>query len=350
MRKIHNKKTGVSRTMEWLKLTPKIQSEFSKNFISIDIDYLQYTCYKISEPLKNLYNVLWFSWTIDTDNSNIEYNFNMNLSLVHNNTKMGHSYMITFLSPWFAPLPIWSIEVYNPNRIKTLWTEWKIVFYWAYFRFKEILQEEAPEFIRFANSVEFWTIVNTQKNQKPIYKRTRVDIAVDVWVSLSQKWLSKYIKPHKTSKHVPKPYNYQPQLWGWQSISYIPRLGQCIGIRVYNKILDIHSKNKQSWYPNYWTEENPIVTRIEIIYWWDSATWLLENLLEYTKYRILWDNEEIRLVRNVKPKSVYSPISAYKYFWRYAKNHWKELLQVIRDVCEVYTKFEENKNLEYEQV
>lgn len=66
----------------------KKQREFSKNFIAIDIDYLQYTCYKISEPLQNLYNILGFSGTIDLDNSNIEFNFNQNLSLTHNDTKM----------------------------------------------------------------------------------------------------------------------------------------------------------------------------------------------------------------------------------------------------------------------
>lgn len=74
--------------MEWLKIPPKKQQEFSKNFLAIDIDYLQYTCYKISEPLRNLYTLLGFSGQIDLDNSNIEYNYNQNLALTHTDTKM----------------------------------------------------------------------------------------------------------------------------------------------------------------------------------------------------------------------------------------------------------------------
>lgn len=88
------------------------------------------------------------------DNSNVEYNFNLNLSLVHNDTKMGHAYQVTFLTPGFAPIPIFSVEVYNPNRVKTLGTQGKIVFYGAFFVFNEILQEEAPEVIRYANAIE----------------------------------------------------------------------------------------------------------------------------------------------------------------------------------------------------
>ena len=86
--KNHSKNNTKSRTMEWLQIPPKIQKQFAKDIISIDIDYLQYTCYRISEPFKNLYNILGFSGQIDTDNSNIEYNYNLNLSLTHKNTKM----------------------------------------------------------------------------------------------------------------------------------------------------------------------------------------------------------------------------------------------------------------------
>lgn len=329
------KNNKISRTMEWLKIPSKKQRDFSKNLINVDIDYLQYTCYQINEPLKNLYNILWFSGLIDTDNSNIEYNFNMNLSLTHTETQKWSAYIISFLSPWFAPIPIWSIEVYNPNKKWAIKSEWKIVLYWWYFRFKEILQEEAPEFIRFANSFENSILLNPKQiKNKSIYRRTRVDVAIDIKTTLNQEWLYKYIKPHKNSKHVPKPYNYQPEIWGFQSIWYIPRLSQWIGIRVYNKLLDIKAKNKQSWYPNYWTEENPVVTRMEIIYCWDFANDDLQNLINYSKYRIMWTTET-KLKTKTRPKSQYSPLSAYEYFKRYAKNHWKTLREVLDDVTTI---------------
>lgn len=343
MRKIHNKKSWISRTMEWLKIPQKIQADFKKNLIGVNVDYLQYTCYNISEPLLNLYNYLWFSWEIDMDNSNVEYNFNLNLSLVHNDTKMGHAYQVTFLTPWFAPIPIFSVEVYNPNRVKTLGTQGKIVFYGAFFVFNEILQEEAPEVIRYANAIELGTLVQSQKNERPVYKRTRVDVAVDVWVSVSQKWHSDYISPHKNSNHTPRTFNNRKDLGGWQSISYIPRLWQCLWIRVYNKILDIIRKKKKWWYPNYGTDENPIVTRIEVIYSWDSAMDSLDNLLNYTKFRILWDSETL-LKRYIRPKSEYSPLSAFKYFQKYAKNHGKKMHELLHDVCSMYAREEEYKN------
>lgn len=331
---MYEKKKGFSRTMNWLNLSAEIQKKFARETLSVSCDYLQYTCYDIAEPLRNLYS-LWFSGEIDIDNSNIEYNHEYNLALQHNETKMWHAYMLTFLSPGFAPLPIASIEVYNPNRVRTLGTQGKIVFYGAYFVFRDIIAEEAPWVLSFANGIELGTIVRTQKNDKPIYKRTRVDVAVDVSSPVDQDWLKYYIKPSKNSKSVPKPYNYQPELWGWQSIGYIPRLGQCIGIRIYNKILDIQAKNKQAWYPEYWTEETPIVTRIEVVYSGDSALESIEGLIAYTKYRILWD-EEVRIKRTKRPQSVYSPRAAYTYMSRYSKNHGQPLNKVLADVVKIW--------------
>ena len=54
----HFKKLQISRTMEWLQIPEKTQKNFSKNFLNIDIDYLQYTCYNIAKPLEAIYNIL----------------------------------------------------------------------------------------------------------------------------------------------------------------------------------------------------------------------------------------------------------------------------------------------------
>lgn len=82
------KKLQISRTMEWLKIPEKTQKNFLKNFIHIDVDYMQYTCYNIKTPLELIYNILGFSGKIDQDNSNVEYNYNLNLSLTHVETRM----------------------------------------------------------------------------------------------------------------------------------------------------------------------------------------------------------------------------------------------------------------------
>ena len=341
-----------SRTMEWLNLPLKVQKEFRDNLIAMEVDYLQYTCYHVQEPLKAFYNILGFNGTIDDDNSNVEYNYNLNLSLVRNNTKMGHAYMVTFLSPGFAPIPILSLEVYSEDKEKLLKTQGKLVFYGAYFAFRSILVEEAPEILRFHNLVELstTTLIKTELNEwkeKPVYKCTRVDIATDVAIPLSKKWLTKYIKPHKNSKHAIRHYNYDEETEIFQSVAYIPKISQTIGIRVYNKILDIVSKNKQSWYPTYGKDkEHKTVTRIEIIYGWESANDKIENLMDYTKYRLLGD-EKVKLKKRNRPKSEYSPLSAYKYFQKYAKNHGKTLSQVLDDVLAISI-IEERKDIEYQ--
>lgn len=339
-----------SRTMEWLNLPPKVQKEFKDNLIAMNLDFMQYTCYNIQDAIINLRNIVWFTWEIDNDNSNIEFNYTMNLSMTNTQTKNGHAYSIFFNSPWFASVMIASVEVYSEDKVQLLKTEGKIVFYGAYFVFQENIQEEAPEIIRFYNAIETWTILkyhNIKKDnkiiQKPLYKRTRVDIATDVWIEMSKKWLTSYIQPHKNSKHVPRPYNYDPVTEIFQSVGYIPRLKQGIWIRVYNKVLDMQSKNKKSWHPNYGTAENPIVTRLEIVYSWDFAQNKIQDLFEYTKFRLLWD-EKTKLKPKIRPKSEYSPLSAYEYFKRYAKNHGKTLREVLDDVMCITITEEEGKD------
>lgn len=345
---------GNSRTMEWLQIPAIAQKEFRENLIAMQVDFMQYTCYKIIEPIKNLYNIVGFSWEIDSDNSNVQMAYNMNLSMTRNNTPRWYAYSIFFHSPWFAPVPVFSIEVYSDSNIKLLKTEGKIVFYGAYFVFREILAEEAPEILRFHNSIELWTLLKAQletgikhKIEKPIYKRTRIDIATDVAVTMSKKWLKSYIKPHKTSKHAIRPYNYDEITETFQSIAYIPRLTRWIWIRVYNKVLDIQKKNKQSWHPTYGTEIHPVVTRLEIVYGWDTAQESIENLIKYTQHKLLW-TDQMKLKRKIQPKSKYSPLSAYEYFKRYAKNHGKSLKEVLDDVTCI-AMIEEQKDMEYKE-
>ena len=338
-----------SRTLEWLKIPTKKQKEFRDNLISVEVDYLQYTCYKISKPLIHLNDTLGFNWEIDSDNSNIAYNYNLNLAMERRDTKKWYAYSISFMSPWFPPIPVINIEVYNQDKVQLLKTEWKIVFYGAYFVFREIISDEAPEIIRFHNMVELGSIVSVNKRdsknlqEKPLFKRTRVDIATDVAIPVSKKWLTKYIQPHKNSKHAIRHYNYDPITEIFQSVAYIPRLTQWMGIRVYNKIQDISNKMKQAWYPTYGLDkEHKIVTRIELVFAWDLAQEKIENIIQFAKYRILWDSE-IKLKRKTRPKSQYNELTAYEYFKRYAKNHWKTLREVLNDVNALCLQ-EENKD------
>jgi|GEM_PF-3447705 hypothetical protein len=49
-----------------------------------------------------------------------------------------------------------------------------------------------------------------------------------------------------------------------------------------------------------------------------------------------------------RPKSQYSPLSAYEYFKRYAKNHGKSLKDVLDDVTCI-AMIEEQKDMEYKE-
>lgn len=339
--KNQDKNSIKSRTIEWLQIPYSTQKKFAKKIINVDVDYLQYTCYDIEQVFRYMYGMLGFNWEIDDDNSNIEYNERYNLSLHCVGTKMWRAYTVTFLSPWFPPIPIISLEIYNEDKVKLLKTQGKIVFYGSYFPFRQIIAEDVPEVIRFANWIERFTIQNS--NSKPICKRTRVDIALDFEENISMSWIKRYITPHKNSKHAVRHYNWDREKRSYQSLAYIPSLSRGIGIRIYNKILDLKMKNKKFLYPEY-GEKFKNVMRIEMIYAWDFAQNDLFDLIKYTKHRILWDFE-VAIQKRSQPKSEYSPLSAYNYFKRYAKNHGKTLIEVLDDVTAICIT-EERKDLE----
>lgn len=331
------------RLFSFINLPEKNKQKNYENLINFDLDYLQYSCREIFVPIKFL-NSLWFSWTIDSDNSNVEYNPDYSLSLFRYDTKLWHAYIITFLSPWFAPLPIISIEVYEAKQKRTLKTDGRVVLYWAFFRFKQIILEQCPAIITFANSLELGTMAMTSHDWRSLYKRTRVDIAFDIAWPLDQNFLKKYIKPHKNSKSVPRPYNHCDELWGWQSIGYVNLTTSWI--RVYNKILDIEKKNKQPWYPDYWTwRKYETVTRIELVWGTRYAQHNIDTIKKISCYRILWLDSLPNYKPIQRPKSVYSPENAYEYFKRYAKNHWQSIESLIHDISLQYLQSMDNNEL-----
>ena len=78
-------------------------------------------------------------------------------------------------------------------------------------------------------------------------------------------WIKRYITPHKNSKHAVRHYNWDRDKKSYQSLAYIPSLSRGIGIRIYNKILDLKMKNKKFLYPEY-GEKFKKVMRVEMIY------------------------------------------------------------------------------------
>lgn len=318
------------RSLSWLQIPKKIQNLHKENLCAISIDYEKYVCTDSTVVMRML-REMGFSWELDMDNSNIEHSPDYSMSLKHGRSDLWTTYEVLVNLPWFAPFQAFSFESYYENRVKVLKSQGGIEFPGAFFRFREIMKEQAPEVIRFYERLKNLSCLSTEKtHQKPLFRRNRVDIAIDVKIPIDQKWEYEYVVPSKNSKRVVHHFNYKKDLTGWQSFSYIPKwVSRWIWIRVYNKILDIVAKNKQPWYPDI-NVETDTLTRIEIVYYSPYAENEDESILHSAQCAILgtWQHT----LHYVNPRSVYSPLSAHTYISRYAKNHWTDLMKVIEDV------------------
>lgn len=331
------------RTMSWLKIPPRTQKNFAKNIIRVACDMEKFTCYDFRVSVSLLRDVLGFSGEIDSDNSNVEHSKLWDYTLTRSNTPNGHAYMCSVSLPWFKALPIFSVEHFESAKAKRLDADGNITFYAAFFVFKEILSEQALETVSF-----YEKIVQLSGIQKKIhvYKRSQIDIHIDVRdVPVSQKWMTDYIRPHKTSKQVVKPHNYLKELGWFQSLKYLAKIKTWVWIRIYNKCLDIVAKTKQSWYPHI-NAETDTVTRIELMYFSPFAENDNDTIFGHAKKVILWLDTWVTLCEAFdRPKSVYSPLSAHTYLTRYAKNHGISLEQLLCEVSEIQNReknFEEN--------
>lgn len=326
-----------TRSMSWLNLPKKIKKLHSENLLAVSVDFEKYVCTDSTIVMKMI-REMWFNGELDLDNSNIEHSHDYVMSLKHWKSDLWTIYEVLVNLPGFAPIQVFSYESYYDNRIKVLKSEWGLEFPWAFFRFYNILQEQAPEVTHFYDRVRRMSNLSVELSTwKPLsFRRNRVDVAIDLKLPIDQKWEYEYIIPSKNSKRVVHHYNYRADLWGWQSFGYLPRgVNRWIGIRVYNKSLDIISKKKQSWYPEI-DPVNDVVTRVEIVYYSPYAENDDQKILESAKSAILWEGQHN--LHYVNPQSVYSPLSAHTYFSRYAKNHWKQLSDILFDVTDIENK------------
>lgn len=256
-----------SRSMSWLNLSAKQKKIHKDNLLAISIDYEKYMC-SDSTIVMRMIREMWFSWELDDDNSNQETCHDHSMTLVHWRNKYGRTYTVFANLPWFPSWEMFQFCSYSDSQAKLFKSEWWIDFRGAFFRFREIMREQSPEIVHFYERLRrLSNIAFDNSSNKVIFRRNRIDIAIDLKIPVDQAWEYEYIVPSKNSKRVVHHYNFKRELWGWQSFWYVPKgESRWIGIRIYNKVLDIVSKNKQSWYPEIDVEKD-LVTRVELVYY-----------------------------------------------------------------------------------
>lgn len=328
-----------SRSLSWLHLTNKQKQIHSENLLAVSVDYEKYMC-SDSIILMRMIREMGFSWELDDDNSNQETCFDHSMTLVHWKSKYGSTYSVHANLPGFPSWEMFQVTSYSDSQAKLFKAEGGIDFRGAFFRFKEIMKDQAPEVVHFYDRLRRLSNLKLDNSaNKVIFRRNRIDIAIDVKIPVDEKWECEYIRPNKNSKRIVSHHQYDHELKWYQSFSYIPKwVSRGVWIRVYNKINDIRDKKKKSWYPEIDLEKD-IVTRMELVYYSPYAENEDDAVINSAQCAILgtWQHT----LHYVNPSSVYTPLSAHTHFTRYAKNHGTPLHQVLLDVSQI--EFREEK-------
>lgn len=253
--------------MSWLNLTMKQKKLHKENLVRLAVDYEKYVCLD-SLVMMRMLREMGFTGELDDDNNNQETCPDQSMTLVHGSNKYGRTFRVFANLPGFASWEMFMITSYSDSQAKLFKSEGSIDFRGAYFHFKDIMREQAPEIPHFYDRIRRLSNLSLDKSvTKPLFRRNRIDVAVDVRLPVDQKWEYEYIVPSKNSKRIVHHYNFKKELSGWQSFSYIPKGdSRGIGIRIYNKVINIIDEKKQSWYPNI-NVESDTVTRLELVYY-----------------------------------------------------------------------------------
>ncbi len=273
------------RSMSWLNLPKKIQKQHRENLYSISKDMEVYQINDFKIPIV-LLREMGFCGEIDLDNSNVEFLPDYTASLVHETSKEWHAYRFEAMMPWFPPLPLFSINLFDSHNVVLLKSHWRVTVYGAFFRFQSLLKEQVPMSVYFYDKlVRLSWLTSLDK-----FRRSQIDIAFDIKIPVDQRWMCDYIVPHKNSNQVVRPMNYQNTLWGYQSFKYWASNKRWIKIKIYNKLIDASVKNKQAWFPDF-DLKNDTLTRIELSFFTPFAENTDEDILTNAKSAILWEGQ-----------------------------------------------------------
>lgn len=319
------------KPFHFLNFPDSYKKELRKNHIASHIDFHRFSI-KHQKYIDYIFEK--FIWvTIDTDNSNTFYSDSI-VSFRRFKSKNWDAYECNISLEWIWNIQGFYLEIYSASSAKLLKSLWRIDFPGWFFHFQHLLREDIVQM--YYDMCEW---------DKKYIISSRVDIAIDTSVVVPPMFL--YIKKSSsaTKKDIkcynwvfnPDTWNYSEtsfewyKSWNFQSYSYLPKKSKWIGLRVYNKHLDILAKRKQNWYAGSDLPEN--MTRFEFVYTSDYlANNSIKNIIEISQNALF--DKVLGLWMNYKSKSDFSLSNLYDYVDKYCKTRAKNTDEVIWDLYE----------------
>jgi len=288
-----------------------MQKKIAQNAMGVSIDYKRFNI-KSMDVFRNLF---FQKYMPENDsNSNIKYNGKVAHVRVNSPRWIAQQAIVTFEE--VGAVPIVFVEEYA----KWQWLKWSIAridFYGAFFHFYDDLPRQYQELYKYLNSEAIkWD------NKVRV---TRLDIAVDVDMPFPQKWY-KWITPAKHSQREVEMYRHW---WLYNSYWYLAEKNSWYWVRIYDKTVQVKKTHKESWY--WWADKiSENWTRIEFEFYNPYCSMGDEKIIDMVKERIAWWDIEIGSLP--RPCYTFNVENAYKYFERYAKNHWLDIWELLRQV------------------
>lgn len=300
------------------------QNKLCVSTFAVGIDYRRYNIRD---------RKLWASLIVsnfyasDTDNNNTRYDWDVAYLRIKSPRGKAHQVLLPVIGA--KPVPFLYVEEYGIGQ----WLKWSVAridFYGAFFQFYDDLPQ------RYKNLYE--SIKAMAKNTDKKVWCTRIDIAVDCEYEFPQKW-HKWIKPCLNSDRQVAMWKHH---WLFNSYAYLSSKNSGYGVRIYNKTVEVLKDQKEFWYwgPDKIKEK---WTRIEFEFYNPYSSMSEEELIDMVQERIL--GKKVQLGMRSRPTFTFDIEVAYKYFERYAKNHWLTTDQLIEEILQYNLYIEEKREI-----
>jgi len=262
----------------------------------------------------------------NTTNTNVAYDRSIAYLRIKSPRGVAHQIIAWFEEVW--PVPFAYIEIYwHGQGLK--WSVARIDFYGAFFHFFDDLPSRYQQMYKHLLELSKWA-------NKKVWV-TRTDIAIDFYgYPFPQKW-HLWINPAKNSEREIESYKHQ---WLWNSFGYLAEKNSWYWVRLYNKTVQVKKKGKESWY--WWAEKIPEDwTRLEFEFYNPYCSKSVDELKDLCIARIL--GKKVELGMTARPTYTFNVENAYKYFERYAKNHWITVEQLLEELRKYHDYLEKTK-------
>lgn len=310
------------QAFEIFKIPDKKLPFFIKNFVKVWCDYRRFS-FSVRDEFINVVKTYFPNyWKIDSDNSNVAYLHSGSLMCV--NGKQGRAYIYSVAYEGIGPVPLCYIEIYSEKS--KLPAAGRIDFYGSFFHFFD----NVPPFL-----LDLYKYLDTIYQTKYSITCTRTDIAFDFILPFPKDWLHYYHPSKNAKKRKVNPYyDYTTGSPLLNSTSYLTKKNSWYGVRMYNKILDVRDKEKESWYID--LPQN--LTRIEYELYPPYTKFSVSHLQNLISKKLL-GSEIPPLWLEFRPNYGFKIENAYHYFRRYAKTKGIDLVEMLNLVKNYHLKY-----------